>query len=143
MRPMLLMGQPDTVKTVNQRPIVSELLQPLLTGAQFYVQHGKKPLLCTFSLDRDMTMLKWVAQTIGSIGGNIRITQILAAHRNDENPQSMELTLSRITCSSVNPVSDKSSTVVLRLRALSTEQCLTWISGIYYLRSICPQEFYC
>tara|TARA_B100000795_G_scaffold106185_1_gene78374 strand:+ start:164 stop:1006 length:843 start_codon:yes stop_codon:yes gene_type:complete len=142
-RPIVLMGHHDVAQTKDhRRVVVAELIQPLLNGAEFYVQHGKEPLLCTFSLNQDMSMLTWAAQqqnsgSSGGVGGGIRISQIVSAHRNDLDEKSMELTLSR------GDVNNKTSaTVVLRLRAMTEEQCITWISGIYYLRSICPEDFF-
>ena len=129
--------------TVNNNHLIpqtvaTKLLQPLLDGGTFHVQHGIQPLPCTFTLNQNMSTLQWIAQSNGrrgstGIGGNIKISHIVSAHQSKLNPCSMELTMNR---------GNGGSNVVLRLRAMSTNQCVTWISGIYYLRSVCSDSFF-
>ena len=133
-RPVMLMGRHDEMKSKDQQAIVKKLLQPMLDGGTFHVQHGSQPLPCTFSLNQNMSMLKWIAQgkTKSHIGGNINISQIISVHQNKMNSSSMELRIKR----------NDGSNVVLRLLSMSEKQCIEWISGIYYLRSAFFQEFF-
>ena len=143
--------------------IIQKLLRPLIDGDVFVVR-ASKPLKCKFMLTSDLCNLRWssfVKNEDGNVpgpqqmvGGDIAIEKILGAEAvNDvvqnqkaaerRNQFSFEMKLELLTVQAQDSANDmQSKSVQLCLCATSEQQRKTWIAGIFYLRSLCPREFF-
>lgn len=160
-RPLAILGDKRTDQHLRSSPnSMQSLLQPLIDGAEFVVG-GKTPLRCKFVLTPDLRNLRWYSLTKLSdrgtaskmVGGDIAIAKICGVGEvtTDQTSESAAVRAERSTYPFEMKLELESPSlsaereqppVQLCLCTKREEQRRTWITGIFYLRSLCPREYF-